>query len=458
VTSHHGSDEGNRSDRVEVGQLLDTGRFAGLPALVAVFTTLTLVFDGFDIQAIAFAAPSLLAEWGLGRPTLAPVLAAGLLGMGLGGLALGPAGDRIGRRRALIASLVLVSLASLATSVASNPSELALCRLLTGVGLGGTLPNAAALIAEFTPLTVRSLAVTVTVVGVPIGGILGASVAAEIIPAFGWRAIFIVGGVLPGLLAVAAMFLLPESPRFLTVTRERWPELARVLNRLTRSQRYRGDAEFHIQESRLASGRTGVAVLFTREFRFDTLMVWMILFTNVFAVYAIFNWLPTVLSAAGFPLATALHGSLVFNLGGVFGALAGAALMSRFGSRPVLSMFAVGAVISTFSLGLILLTQETSVATLLLVMSISGACIIALQVGMYSVAAHVYPTVSRASGLGWALGIARLGGILSSFAGSALLAFGKGATTFFSGIAIVLMLTLLGIVLLKRQLPPTALL
>jgi AAHS family 4-hydroxybenzoate transporter-like MFS transporter len=286
---------------------------------------------------------------------------------------------------------------------------------------------------------------------------LGAAVAADIIPRFGWRSIFIAGAALPGLLAVAAVFLLPESPRYLTVRRERWPELADLLNRLTRSQHYRGDQQFHIQDSQQASGRTGVAVLFAREFRYDTLMVWTIFFTNVFAVYAIFNWLPTVLSAAGLQLATAIRGSLLFNLGGVFGALAAAALMTPLGSRRVLSLFAVGAVVSTFSLGLIPLSREIGVATLQLVMVISGACIIALQVGMYSVAAYVYPTVSRASGLGWALGVARIGGILSAFAGSALLALGNPTMSFFSGIAAVLVLTLLGVLLLKRQLPPAIL-
>jgi AAHS family 4-hydroxybenzoate transporter-like MFS transporter len=451
------NDAANRCGPVEVGRLLDTNRFGGLAALVATFTTLTFVFDGFDIQAIAFSAPSLLVDWRIDRSALAPVLAAGLLGMGLGALALGTVGDRIGRRRALIISLVLVAIASLASAYTSRPGELAFCRLLTGIGLGGTLPNATALIAEFSPRAVRNLLVTVAVVGVPIGGMLGAAVAADIIPRFGWRSIFIAGAALPGLLAVAAVFLLPESPRYLTVRRERWPELADLLNRLTRSQHYRGDQQFHIQDSQQASGRTGVAVLFAREFRYDTLMVWIIFFTNVFAVYAIFNWLPTVLSAAGLQLATAIRGSLLFNLGGVFGALASAALMTPLGSRRVLSLFAVGAVASTFSLGLIPLSREIGVATLQLVMVISGACIIALQVGMYSVAAYVYPTVSRASGLGWALGVARIGGILSAFAGSALLALGNPTMSFFSGIAAVLVLTLLGVLLLKRQLPPAIL-
>lgn len=449
------SNDTNNEPFIDVGQLLDTIRFTGLPVLVAVFTTLTLVFDGFDIQAIAFAAPALLSDWGIDRPTLAPILAAGLLGMGIGGLAIGAIGDYIGRRPALIASMALVAIASLMCAYASNPGELALWRLLTGIGLGGTLPNATALIAEFAPLKVRNLTVTITVVGVPIGGILGASVAAEVIPAFGWRSIFVAGAVLPALLTVAMLFWLPESARFLAVRKERWPELARLLNRLTASRRFHGREQFQIREPQQAVSRAGVAALFTREFRYDTVVVWIIFLTNVFAAYALFSWLPTVLSAAGLPLTTAIRGLLVFNVGGVFGALAGATLMSRFGSRRVLTIFAVAAIASTFTLGLIPLSDDRDVTRLLVTMAASGACIGALQVGMYSVAVYVYPTVCRASGLGWALGIARLGGIASSFAGSILLALGHGSTGFFTGLAAVLVLTLIGIVLLKRHMPPT---
>lgn len=442
---------------IDVGEVLDTNRFAGLPVAVAFFTTLTLVFDGFDIQAIAFAAPSLLTEWGIDRPTLAPVLAAALLGMALGGFVFGAMGDYIGRRRALIGSLALVAIGSWICTYASSAGELAMYRLLTGIGLGGTLPNAAALIAEFAPLAVRNLVVTVTVVGIPIGGMLGATVAAALIPAFGWRSIFVVGAALPAALTLAMLLWLPESPRFLVAKRERWPQLARLLNRLKGASLYGGEGPFHIREQQNPSGRAGIAALFTREFRYDTAVVWVIFLTNVFAVYAIFNWLPTVLSAAGLPLTTAIRGSFAFNLGGVAGALAGAVLMNRFGSRRVLICFALAAVASTFAAAALPLESTTGVPLLLAVMALSGACIIALQVGMYSVAAYIYPTSCRASGLGWALGMARFGGILSSFAGSVLLGFGGGAASFFTGIAAVLLLTLGGIVLLKRDMPPTRL-
>lgn len=435
-------DEANDVAGVDVGRLLDTSPFKGLPLLVAVFTTLTLIFDGFDIQSIAFAAPRLLAEWGIDKPALRPVFAAGLLGMAFGALSLGAFGDYFGRRRALIASVALVAVGSWLSTHASSPGELGMYRFVTGIGLGGTLPNATALIAEFSPLTVRNIVITVTVVGVPIGGMLGAGIAAQIIPAYGWRAIFAVGAILPAALTLALILWLPESPRFMAARRQHWPRLANLLNRVTRSSTYAGAGPFYIREP--VAARVGVAALLTRQFRHDTLVVWLIFTTNVFAAYAIFGWLPTVLSSAGLPLATAIHGSLIFNLGGVLGSLAGAVTMNRLGSRPVLTVFGLGAVLSTFGAAFLPLSEPGGVLLLLAVLAAAGVCINGMQVGMYSVAAHIYPTSCRASALGWALGIARIGGILSSYA-----VFGGGAARFFGEIAVVLLLTLLGVALLR---------
>jgi AAHS family 4-hydroxybenzoate transporter-like MFS transporter len=166
-------------------------------------TTLALIFDGFDIQAIAFAAPSLMQEWGIDRAALAPILAAGLIGMFAGSLVLGVIGDRYGRRRALLWSLALMAGASLAAAAAEQPGSLAAYRFLTGLGLGGALPNAAAIMMEFAPAAIRAVVMAVTVVGVPVGGMIGAAVAARLVPAHGWPSIFVLGGILPGLLLLS---------------------------------------------------------------------------------------------------------------------------------------------------------------------------------------------------------------------------------------------------------------
>ncbi|HLB85832.1 MAG TPA: MFS transporter, partial [Steroidobacteraceae bacterium] len=242
---------------VEVSEIVDHARFGPCALTVSVLTTLALVFDGFDIQAIAFAAPRLMSEWNMDRAALAPILAAGLLGMFVGALMLGIAGDRYGRRRALLASMALMAASSLLAATADGPAPLATYRFLTGLGLGGALPNAAALMVEFAPLAMRTVIVAITVVGVPIGGMIGAAIAARLVPAFGWPSIFVLGGVLPGALLLAMAWLLPESPQYLARRPPRAKELATTLNRLLGQARYDGSERFTNRDLAVGGKRVG---------------------------------------------------------------------------------------------------------------------------------------------------------------------------------------------------------
>jgi AAHS family 4-hydroxybenzoate transporter-like MFS transporter len=438
---------------VEVTAVIDGARFGPCALTVSVITTLALVFDGFDIQAIAFAAPKLMSEWGMDRAALAPIFAAGLLGMFVGALVLGIAGDRYGRRRALLASIALMAASSLLAATADGPAPLATYRFLTGLGLGGALPNATALMVEFAPLAIRTVVVAITVVGVPIGGILGAAIAARLVPALGWPSIFVLGGVLPGILLLAMAWWLPESPQYLARRPQRAKELARTLNRVLGERRYDGSQRFTNRDARGAGERAGPLALFSAEHRRETLVLWLIFFTNVFTAYCYFSWTPTVLTAVGLSLATALRGLLLFNLGGVIGALLGAWWMGRAGSRPVLLTLAAAAALSTLALGWVEATPQDSVA-LMACLLIAGVGVSGVQVQMYTVAASAYPTQLRATGVGWALGTARLGGVLSAFAGSVVQTLGSGLKPFFTGIALVILATFAGLVMLRRHLPP----
>ena len=438
---------------VALEPVLESASAGRLTLLVCVLTSLALVFDGFDIQAIAFAAPRIIAEWGITRADLASVLAAGLVGMGVGALTLGDFGDRFGRRRALIACMVLIAVTSVMTSRAHGLAELGWWRLLTGIGLGGALPNATALMVEFAPTRVRNLTVALTVVGVPIGGMIGSAVAEVIVPAHGWAAIFVVGAALPAILAVIMAILLPESPRYLAVQPGRRGELAGLMNRVAGATRYDGSESWFLREAQ--ADRPGIAALFSAEFLPNTLMIWMNFFANVFATYSFFNWTPTLLTGAGLTLGTALHGSLLFNLGGVVGSVAGALAMNRLGSRPVMTTLAIGAVVSCFGIGWVPLGPVAPLWPLFGLIAIAGACVCGQQVQMYNVAANAYPTGVRATGVGSGLAAARLGGVVSSFAGSVLVKLGGGVAPFFTGIALVLLLTVIGVVLIRCHLQPT---
>jgi AAHS family 4-hydroxybenzoate transporter-like MFS transporter len=438
---------------VDVGAVFDGASFRGLPLLVFAFTALALVFDGFDITAIAFAAPALLTEWNATRAELAPVLAAGLAGMGIGSLLLGTLGDRYGRRTMLCVCLVLVAATSFGCATADDLFELGAWRLLTGLGLGGAIPNASALMAEFAPARSRNVVVAAAIVGIPLGGLLGAEVAAQVIPVHGWRAVFVIGAVLPGLLAIAMWLVVPESPRFLARRPDRRAELVRVLARVGAGG-LRGDERFVVRESGAEATEGRLRDLWAPAFRRDTLSLWLAFSASVFAIYSFGSWLPTVLAGAGLPLPTAIRGSVAFNLGGVFGSLLVAWAMTRWGSRRVLVATLVVGIASTASLALVPIGPDADRVPLFAGLVVVGACLNGVQVGMFPVSAHVYPTALRASGVGWALGIARGAGVLSAFAGSAALAFGSGTAPFFLGVAAVIVLVLAGVARLRSHLPP----
>jgi AAHS family 4-hydroxybenzoate transporter-like MFS transporter len=425
---------------IDVDSVLDHGKFEGLPFLVVVCTTAVLILDGLDIQVIAFAAPALMSEFDIERRALGPVLAAALIGMSIGSFTLGPAGDRYGRR------------------TSQSLWQLAGWRLITGVGLGGALPNSAALMAEYAPQRWRSMLIAVTIVGVPIGGMIGAEVAAHVIPAHGWRTMFVIAGVLP-LVAIAAMyFVLPESPRYLASRPGRGSELAALLNRYTGTQAHSHDDEFTTGLFATAGKRPGIGALFSDLYRRDTIALWIIFGTNLFSVYTFFSWTPVILKSLGLAEATAIRGSLVYNLAGTVGTFLSAWAISRIGSRRPLIVNALLAMT-----GLFWLWQVTSsagglgvapgVTVLMIGFALAGFGINATQVGAYTVGAYVYATDVRSSGVGAAAGLGRIGGILSALTGGLLMAW-FGGPGFFVSLSVVVALTLSGILLVRRHIPP----
>lgn len=440
---------------VRVADVLDHGRFTGLPLLVATFTVLALVFDGFDIQAVGFVTPALLQQWSMTKAEFWAAPAAGLVGMAVGGMLIGPLGDRVGRRRALIVSMVVVAIGSFVSAYAASYHELTFWRLVTGIGLGGSLPNAAALMVEFSPLARRHLSLSVTIIGVPIGGVIGAEAASHLLPAFGWPSVFIAGAVLPAALALAMWVALPESPRFLARHPEKHAELLRLMQRLAPERNFGADDRFVVDEPQAEGERQGVLVLLSAPFRRDTLLLWFAWLANSFCVYAFFNWLAAVLAGVGWPTTQALQGVRAFNLGGVAIVFVLAACLTRFGSRAVLPAFAVLGAASMAALAVMpgAFAPGAPAWVPMTLMAAAGAMILGLQTGLYSLSAHIYPTPCRASGIGSAMAVGRIGGILSSFAGVLLAMIGEGVGTFFGGIALVILTAGVAILVIGRHVP-----
>lgn len=433
---------------VDIGAVLDEGHWSRAQKAFIGLTALTIVVDGIDNQLLAVSIPTLMAEWGVTRGAFASALAAGMLGMVVGGTGAGLVGDRLGRRVALLSSVLVFGVLTLAAAFAPNLATLAVLRFLAGLGLGGAMPNAAAFASEFAPRRHRAIAVTATIVCVPLGSSIGALLAGALLPAFGWRTLFIVGGGLALITAAMLWRWLPESPRYLARHPERWPELISVLRRI--GHPVSPDTQFSDASDQVVA-RASVGQLFVPGLRRDSLALFLAFFCCLLAVYASFSWVPSMLTGAGLSLPVAARGLSAFNMGGVVGALAGGFVIARIGSRVTMLGMAAAAVgcalvMASMSIG------PSSAFAVVSMLALTGGLINAVQTTMYALAAHVYPTALRATGVGTAVGVGRIGAVLSSYAGAWVLE-SAGTTGFFSLLAVSMTIVFVALAIVQRHVP-----
>jgi len=441
----------SKSTSIDIGPILDEGRWSGPQKFFVLLTALTIVFDGIDNQLLGVAIPAIMRDWALPRGAFAPVLACGMIGMMLGGAIAGIIGDRLGRKVALIGSVLLFGLLTGAMAIVDGLWALGALRFLAGLGLGGAMPNAAALASEFVPRVHRPFAITLTIVCVPLGGTLAAFVAGRVLPLLGWRMVFAIGGVLPLVVAAVLMRFLPESPRYLVRRPERWTELSRILRRIGYDTPLNST---FVDLGEKADSRTSVTTLFSRDFRRDTLALCGAFFSCLLAVYIAFNWLPSMLTGAGLGLTVASNGLAAFNLGGVAGAVCGGLVIARLGSRLTMLAMSAGAVAGALVLATMPITAASNPFPIVAVLGITGGLINAVQTTMFALAAHVYPTAVRATGVGTAVAVGRSGGVLSTFAGAWALE-ARGSAAFFGLMAASMTLVFVCLSLVRRHVPPT---
>jgi AAHS family 4-hydroxybenzoate transporter-like MFS transporter len=437
------------SAAVDIAPLLDTGSWTAYQKFVTALSALAIIFDGFDIQILGFAVPSLMKEWGLGRPAFGPVLAIGLAGMAVGSPLAGYWGDRFGRRPALIGCLTVFGLATLATSFVTSIVGLGVLRFVTGIGMGGALPNVSALVAEFAPLRRRPLAVKLTIVCVPLGGMLGGLIAARVLPTLGWRALYQIGGAAPLAFAVLLWLLLPESPRFLAQNPGGWPTLERLLRRMGRAVPQA--SEFEDAGERKVASRAPIRALLGPNHGRDTAGLWIAFLFCLGSIYLIFGWLPTLLSSQGVNVAAASRALAIYNFGGVIGVFLWAALITSFGSRGPLLWGALGTAASALLILLVPVSAGGASTLMLAALALNGLLANAVQTAMYALAAHVYPTGIRASGVAYASAAGRVGGIFSSVFGATIIGMGAGA--YWGFVAVSLVIAFVGLALVGRHFP-----
>jgi AAHS family 4-hydroxybenzoate transporter-like MFS transporter len=406
--------------RIDVAATIDRARLSGLQIRTITLCFSVAILDGFDAQLIGYAAPSITNEFGLGPAAFGAVFSAGLLGMVIGSFLFGTIADRIGRRAVIIFCTVLFALVTLALPLAGSLTTFVVLRFVAGLGLGGATPSLIALVAEYTPVRIRSRTVMVLVGSLSLGAFFGGIVATALIPLAGWRSVFIVGGGFPLVIVVVMLFGLPESVRFLN-SRRRYERARELLSRIDPS----AAANDSPLSAESALVRSPVAALFSAGRAVSTIVLWVVFFANLLVAFSLLSWLPTLFTAAGLAPRIAFAATATFSLGGFLGGLAMGVLIDRTG-RPH-RVLLVGYLLAVA--GIVVTTMATSVLPLLLVaVFFIGVGIAGGQTGISALAAAMYPTAARGTGVGWAFGVGRIGSVLGPTVSGVLLAAGLGPT------------------------------
>jgi MFS transporter, AAHS family, 4-hydroxybenzoate transporter len=428
---------------VDVADFIDQQPVGGFQLKLLLTCAAVLFLDGFDTKAIGYVAPVLAKEWGLTKGALGPVFSAGLFGLMIGALLFGPLADRIGRKKIIILSTLAFGLGALVTAFVQDVNTLLAIRFLTGLGLGGAMPNAIAMTSEFNPRRRRATMVMIMFCGFSVGAALGGLLAAALIPHFGWRSVFVVGGVAPLLLVPILALRLPESVRFLALTGSANARVAQLLGFINPKAVFALATQFVVNEPRLAgipmlhlfrAGRTPV-----------TLLLWVVFFMSLLDLYFLSNWLPTVLNDLGASVSAAAAIGSMLQVGGVVGAFALGSIIDRFSFRALalvyfIAVFAVGA-IGQLGHSIVFVTMAIFVA---------GFCIVGGQIAANALAATFYPTAVRATGVGWALGIGRVGSIVGPLVGGMLMTMKWSVASVFIAAAIAALCAALAAFSLSR--------
>ncbi len=421
---------GQAAGSVDIKSFIDDRPISAFQWFLVAMCFLVVVADGMDVAIMGFVTPSILQEWDISRPAFGIVISAAPFGLVIGALVAGPSSDRFGRKPVLIVSILLFGALTLLAAYASSPAEMALLRLLAGTGMGAAMPNATTLLSEYAPQRRRSLMITVMFTGFNLGSAAIGFAAGYMIPHYGWRSVLVLGGLAPLLLVPVLLLFLPESARLLALRGAAPGRIAATLGRVTRHQ-FPGGATFVTTEPPLPT-RKPIGVLFSPGYGATTVSLWVTYFMGLLVIYLLTGWLPTIMKDAGLPIATAANVTALFQIGGTVGSVVVGWTMDR--ARPAL---VIGAAYAGGGLCVLVLSQLGVLSPALAVLVFSaGFCMSGAQTGLNAFAPGCYPTMARATGVSWMLGIGRFGSIFGSAVGGALLGLGWGFGAIFAALAV----------------------
>jgi AAHS family 4-hydroxybenzoate transporter-like MFS transporter len=426
-----------------ISEIIDNAKISPYQILILTLCFLIVLLDGFDTAIIGYIAPALREEWQLLPAQLSPAFGAGLLGLLIGSLLFGPVADAIGRKRVLLVSILIFGGGTLASAYTHSIESLILLRFITGIGLGGAMPTCITLSSEYSPVRRRMIMVTLSWSGFTAGLALGGILAGQIIPAFGWRGVLILGGIAPLLLLPLLAWQMPESVRFMTSSPKHADKLRKVVERIT-GKSWAGVTI--VDDERPVKANSPISHLFIEGRAVRTLLLWVAFFCSLFVFYQLTSWLPSILKDVGYDIVHASRIGAMVPLGGTLGAILMALLMDRVGPYRVLALSYLGAALVVGATGYLMGDVYTLAATVFLIgFGVAGA-----QNGLNLVSATIYPTAARVTGVSWAMASGRFGSIIGSMLGAWMIVASGSTEMFFIWLALPVLVGAAAIFLLYR--------
>jgi AAHS family 4-hydroxybenzoate transporter-like MFS transporter len=408
----------NTAQLLDVRAHINGRKLSGYQWLLLILCFMIVATDGMDVAIMGFLAPAITKEWGISRAAFGVVMSAAPIGLAIGALLVGPMSDRFGRKKLLMLSVGWFGLFSLLSAAAPNVVMLSVLRFLTGLGLGAAMPNATTLLSEYVPERSRSTLLAIMFTGFNLGSALVGFGAAAILPHYDWRMVLVAGGAIPLICLPFYIWLVPESVRFMVVKNFPSERIGRTLSRVCGGT-FAANQPFTISEPFVKGSQPG-KVLLSDSYRKVTLSLWGTYFMGLLVIYLLSGWLPTLIKDAGLPIERAANITALFQLGGTVGALVVGYFMDRMAPSKVIALSYIGGAFFILLLASGSVTSSMFAAYVLF----AGFCMSGAQTGMNAFAPSCYPTVVRATGVSWMLGIGRFGSILGSFAGGVLLSMG----------------------------------
>jgi MFS transporter, AAHS family, 4-hydroxybenzoate transporter len=442
------------SAKINVSDVIDNSKVSGFQIGLFILCGLCLIMDGFDVQAIGFVAPALSQDWKISGAVLGSVLSAALVGVLFGSIFLSMLADKIGRRPVLIGACLFFSAVTILTGLVQTVPQLLAIRFIAGVGLGSIMPNSMALVGEYSPRRARVAMMVVVGTGFTAGAVIGGVVAFWLIPHFGWRSVFFFGGAIPLVIGTFMIFLLPESLQYLALHDKNPEKLGKWLRRVNPAITVTRHTQFIVKEQR----QKGVPMikLFQQGRALGTILLWTVYFMNLLNLYFLSSWLPTVLTplvkSAGVPASYALLFGSTLQLGGVIGAMLLGLLVARFGFSPVLATCFLIASANIALIG----HPGWSLGVIFVVVFVAGFGVVGGQSVVNALAATLYPTDLRSTGIGAGLGIGRIGSIVGPQVAGVLIGLHWTTDQLFLAAAVPALVAALGMVGMRWVLKPHA--